>query len=216
MKTRNYLFSLVCFLTLTIKEHYTVQVTISETITTVTFTGATLTGAPSTIVLTTIGNQGNSVFLNVPIVDTTRVPLQDMIITLSSFLTDVNVDGTDTSTVSEGGTTVFTTISDGSSPGGGTITSTATVTVTSGSGGSGGSPGLSGGDKKVTLSPITRLVIVKQFLPPTTSTATLTITIFRVDETTVEPSPLTTTVTTRRPLARDPYYNHREPNYNYY
>lgn len=189
--------------------------TISETITTVTFDGATLTGAPSTIVLSSVV-QGNTVFLNVPIVDITRVPVQDMIITLSSLITDVNVDGTDTSTVFVGGTTIFTTISGGSSAVGGTITSTATETVTSGSGGPGGSPGSSGGDKKVTLSPITRLVIVKQFLPPTTSTATVTITIFRVDETTVEPSPLTTTITTRRPLARDPYYNHREPNYNYY
>lgn len=210
MKTRNFLFSLVCFLTLTIKEYWTAQVTISETITTVTFDGTTITGAPSSIVITTVV-QGNSVFLNVPIVDTTRVPVQDMIITLSSLITDVNVDGTDTSTVFEGGTTVFTTISGGSV--GGTITSTSTVTVTAGSGGSGGS---NGGDKKVTLSPITRLVIVKQFLPPTTSTATVTITLFRVDETIVEPNPLTTTVTTRRPLARDPYYNHREPNYNYY
>lgn len=200
---------------MTIKEYWTVQVTISETITTVTFDGATLTGAPSTIVLSSVV-QGNTVFLNVPIVDITRVPVQDMIITLSSLITDVNVDGTDTSTVFVGGTTIFTTISGGSSAVGGTITSTATETVTSGSGGPGGSPGSSGGDKKVTLSPITRLVIVKQFLPPTTSTATVTITIFRVDETTVEPSPLTTTITTRRPLARDPYYNHREPNYNYY
>lgn len=216
MITRNCLFSLIFFLTLTIKECWTVQVTISPTITTVPFTATTVTFT-GTVVENTIGNQGNPVVLSVVFVETARVPDQDMIISISSLVTDVNADGTATSTVSVGGTTVFSTVSDGSNAGGGTITSTATVTVTSGSGGgSGGSPGSSGGDKKVTLSPITRLVIVKQFLPPTTSTATVTITLFRVDETTVAPSPLTTTVTTRRLFARDPYYNHHEPNYNYY